>query len=85
MNIPLFNRWQNGTNISKAKINVEDAHFEMENEKQVLLKEIQQFHTDAVAALDNYNAAGEIFANSEEAYRYTEEKFKVGMATALEL
>lgn len=85
MNIPLFNKWQTNTNISKAKITLQDARYNMENEKQVLLQEIQQFYTDAVAALDNYNAAGETYTNSEEAYRYTEEKFKVGMSTALEL
>ncbi len=85
LSIPIFNKWQTNTNISKAKINLQDARYNMENEKQVLLKEIQQFYTDAVAALENYNAAGEIFANSEEVYRYAEEKFKVGMATALEL
>ena len=85
MNIPIFNKWQTNTSISKAKIDVQDARYNMENEKLVLLKEIQQFYTDAVAALDNYNAASETFTNSQEAYRYTEEKFKVGMATALEL
>lgn len=85
MNIPIFNKWQTNTNISKAKINVQDARYNMENEKLLLLKEIQQFYTDAVASLENYNAASETFANSQEAYRYTDEKFKVGMATALEL
>ncbi|MFC2129283.1 TolC family protein [Bacteroidota bacterium] len=85
INIPIFNKWQSNTNISKAKIELQDARYNMENEKQLLLQEIQQFYTDAVAALENYHAAGETFANSEEAYRYTEEKFKVGMATALEL
>ena len=85
LNISIFNKWQSNTNISKAKITLQDARYNMENEKQVLLQEIQQFYTDAVAALDNYNAAGETFINSEEAYRYNEEKFKVGMATALEL
>lgn len=85
LNIPIFNKWQNNTNISKAKITLEDARYNMENEKQVLLQEIQQFYTDAVAALDNYGAALETVMNSEEAYRYAEEKFKVGMATALEM
>jgi outer membrane protein len=85
LNIPLFNKWQTNTNISKAKITLQDARYNIENEKQLLLQEIQQFYTDAVAALDNYNAAGETFSNSEEAYRYTDEKYKVGMATALEL
>ena len=85
LNIPIFNKWQGRTNISKAKIGLEDAHYQLENERQQLFKDIQQYHTDALAALDNYEAAKEANANAEEAYRYSEEKFKVGMATALEL
>jgi len=43
--------------------------------------------TGLVTEMDKIGNIGEIktYANSEEAYRYTEEKFKVGMATALEL
>lgn len=85
LSIPIFNKWQTNTNISKAKIGLEDAQYFMEDQKQQLLKSIQQYYADALAALENYNAANETFINSEEAYRYTEEKFKVGMATALEL
>lgn len=85
LNIPIFNKWQTNTNISKAKIGLEDAQYFMEDQKQQLLKSIQQYYADALGAFDNYNAANETFINSEEAYRYTEEKFKVGMATALEL
>ncbi|MDA3824245.1 MAG: TolC family protein [Bacteroidales bacterium] len=83
--VPIFNRWQGRTNISKAKINLQDARYGLQDAKQELLKDIQQYYTDAVAAFDNYEAARESNANSEEAYRYAEEKFKVGMATALEL
>ncbi|MFC2080038.1 TolC family protein [Bacteroidota bacterium] len=83
--VPIFNRWQGRTNISKAKIGLQDAKYNLEDAKQQLLKEIQQYYTDALAALENYEAAGESTENSEEAYRYTEEKFKVGMGTALEL
>jgi len=83
--IPIFNKWQGRTGISKAKINLQDARYNLEYSKQQLFKEIQQYYTDAKASLENYNAASEILANSEEAYRYADEKFKVGMATALEL
>lgn len=83
--VPIFNKWQARTDISKAKIGAEDARYNLEDTKQQLYKDIQQYYTDARAALENYEAAGESNANSEEVYRYTEEKFKVGMATALEL
>ena len=85
VNIPVFNKWQNRTNISKARINLEDARYELEESRQQLYKEIQQYHSDARAALDKYYAAVESRANSEEAFRYAEERFRVGMATALEL
>lgn len=85
VSIPLFNKFQSQTDISKAKISLEDARYNLEDERITLYKEVQKYYTDAVAAYDNYNAAAETFKNSEEAYRYAEEKFKVGTATALEL
>lgn len=85
LNIPVFNKWQNRTNISKAKISLEDARYQLEEVRQQLFKDIQRYHSEVLGALDNYEAARETQANSEEAYRYAEEKFKVGMATALEL
>ena len=85
LTVPIFNKWEGRTNISKAKISLQDARYLLEDAKQQLLKDIQQYYTDALAAFDNYESAGESNANSEEAYRYAEEKFKVGMATALEL
>lgn len=85
INIPVFNRWQAQTNISKAKIMLEDAKFNLENERQTLYEEVQQYRSDALAAYDSYIAANESYVNSEEAFRYAEEKYKVGTANALEL
>lgn len=85
VNIPLFNKWQNRTNISKARIGLQDAAYKLEDSKQQLFKEVQKYHSDVKAALDNYIAASESAENNEESFRYTEERYKVGMATALEL
>ncbi len=85
LNIPIFNQWQTQTSISKAKIGLLDAQYNLDKAKQELLADIQQYHNDALAAMENYKSASESVANSEEAYRYAEEKFKVGMATALEM
>ncbi len=83
--IPIFNRWQSRTQISKAKIDLEDSRLLLDDVKQKLFKEIQQYYAEALGAYDNYMAASESYANSEEAYRFAEEKFKVGNATTLEL
>ncbi len=85
VNIPIFNKWQNRTNISKAKIGLMDAQLRLENTRQQLYKDIQKYHSELLGALDNYRSASESHANNQEAYRYAEERFRVGMATALEL
>jgi len=83
--IPFFNRWQVQTNINKAKIDLQDAEYQYSGVVLELQKSIQQYHTEAMAAMDNYTAAREAEANSDEAYRFAEERFKVGTGTSLEL
>jgi len=85
LQFPIFNRWQVQTNINKAKIELQDAEFQYSSVVLELQKSIQQYHTEALAALDNYRSANEAVANSDEAYRFAEERFRVGTGTALEL
>ncbi len=85
LEIPIFNRWAVQTSINKAKISLQDAQVQYSTVVLEMQQSIQQYHTEAVAARDNYNAAMESVANSNEAYRFAEEKFKVGTGTALEL
>jgi outer membrane protein len=83
--IPFFNRWQVQTSINKAKINLQDAEYQYSNTVLELQKSIQQYHTEALASLDNYKSAQESVANSDEVYRFAEERFRVGTGTALEM
>ncbi len=83
--IPIFNRWQVQTNINKAKLDLRDAEYQYDDAVLVLQQTLQQYHTEALAARDNYNSALESVANSDEAYRFAEERFRVGTGTALEL
>ena len=85
LSIPIFNRWQVQTNINKAKIDLQDAEYQYDNAVLVLQQTLQQYYTEALAAMENYNSAMEAVANSDEAYRFAEERFRVGTGTALEL
>jgi outer membrane protein len=82
---PIFNRWAVQTGINKAKIELQDAQVQYNTAVLELQQSIQKYHTEAVAARDNYASAVESVANSTEAYRFAEERFKVGTGTALEL
>jgi outer membrane protein len=83
--IPFFNRWQVQTNIKKAKISLQDAEYGYQNTILEIQKAIQQYHTEALAALDNFRSAREAVKSSDEAYRFAEERFRVGTGTALEM
>ncbi len=85
LSIPIFNRWQVQTSINKAKIDLQDAEYQYDDAVLVLQQTLQQYHAEAVAAADNYSSAMEAVANSDEAYRFAEERFKVGTGTSLEL
>lgn len=83
--IPFFNRWQVQSSINKAKITLQDAEYAYSFTVLELQKSIQLYHAEALAALDNYKSAQEAVANSDEVFRFAEERFRVGTGTALEM
>jgi outer membrane protein len=85
LQIPFFNKWQVQTDINKAKLELQDAEYQYDNVVLELQKSIQHYHAEALAAMDNYRSAQESVANSDEVYRFAEERFRVGTGTALEL
>jgi outer membrane protein len=84
LNIPILNGWQINKNISNSKLSVESSQFTLEGTKKQLYKNIQQAYTDAVAALKKLNVSIKAVASTEESFRYTEQKFNVGMVTPVD-
>lgn len=82
--VPIFNRGQVNNGISKAKIQVEDSKFMLEQVKQTLYKNIQQAHNDAVSAREKYNSAMEAVNSYRESFHYTEQKYNVGIVNSVE-
>lgn len=84
LNIPIFNRLQVRTGISNAQLQISDYEFRLQTARNTLQKEIEQAYTNAIAALKRYVSSEKAVDSSEEAFRYTEEKFNVGMVTTVE-
>lgn len=84
LNVPILNGWQVNKNISNSRLNVETSQYNLEGTKKQLYKNIQQAYTDAVAALKKYNVSIKAVASSEESFRYTEQKFNLGMVTSVD-
>lgn len=70
--------------MNNAKLGVQDAKFKLEQEKLALRKEIQQAYTDAVAAYKKYQSSFDAVESYRETFRYTEEKFNVGLVNSVD-
>ncbi len=84
LNIPIFNHFQAKTGISNAQIQLENSELQLQNTKNLLRKDIEQSYTNALAAFKRYVANQKAVVSSKEAFRYTEEKFNVGMINSVE-
>jgi outer membrane protein len=84
LNIPILNGWQINTNIANSRLSIENSRYTLEGEKKQLYKNIQQAYADAVAALKKYSASMKAVTSMEESFRYTEQKFNVGMVTPVD-
>ncbi len=84
LNFPILNGWQVNKSISNARIGIENSEYALEAAKKGLYKNIQQAYADAVAALKKYSASMKAVTSMEESFRYTEQKFNVGMLTPVD-
>jgi len=84
LNIPIFNRYQARNGVSNSQIQLENTELALQNTKNLLRKDIEQAYTNALAAFKRYVANQKAVVSSQEAFRYTEEKFNVGMINSVE-
>ncbi|MFA9389255.1 MAG: TolC family protein [Prolixibacteraceae bacterium] len=84
LNIPLFSKFQNNTNIANSEIQIISKQLDLESAKKTLRKQIEQVYTNAVAALERYNANKVAVNSMTESFRYIEEKFNVGRVNSVE-
>ena len=84
LDIPLFSKYQNRTNITNSKLQIKNSELELESAKKQLRKQIEQVYTNAVAANERYSANKVAVQSMEESFRYIEEKFNVGRVNSVE-
>ncbi len=84
LNIPIFNRFQVSNSVSNAKLQIQDYEYRLQSATNVLRKDIEQAYTNALASMNKYISSEKAVESMEEAFRYTEEKFNVGMINTVE-
>ncbi len=84
LNIPVFNKTMISTNISNARLMVMNNELALETAKMDLYKNIQQAYADATAARRKYLATETALVSMEESFKYTEEKYEVGLVNTVD-
>jgi outer membrane protein len=84
LRIPIFNGFSAKTNWKNSVIQYESSANELQLEKNNLRKQIQQAQANAIAAMKKYEASEKAVKSAEEAFRYVQEKFNLGIVTPLE-
>jgi outer membrane protein len=79
LTVPIFNRFQTKTSIDRARIQMLNAELTVESTKLQVQKNIQQAYADASAGLKKYNATVKTVEAMQESFKYTQQKFDVGM------
>lgn len=79
LTVPIFNRFQTKTAIDRARIQKLNAELTVESTKLQVQKNVQQAYADANAGLKKYNASLKAIEAMQESFKYTEQKFNVGL------
>lgn len=84
LSIPIFNRFQNNTNVAQAKLQLENSKYQEANTKNQLRQTIEQSYYNARAAAKTYIATNRQVEALEESFRNVEQRFNLGAVNAVE-
>jgi len=84
LNIPIFNKFENKTNIENAKLQLQNQELQFDATKKELRKQIEQVYTNAIASQKRYKANQVAVKSMQESFRYIEEKYNVGRVNSVE-
>jgi outer membrane protein len=84
MNIPIFNKFQTKYQIDNARLQVPNTGLELEGAKKLLRSDVETAQTNAIAALNRFTSNQKAVSAMREAFRYSSEKFAVGLVNTIE-
>lgn len=84
MYFPVFNKWANRSNVTKAKLEIEQARTNLESEKQKLFFEMANDLTDLESLYKEYIQFVKRNEVDKLAYKAAEKKLEQGLITVME-
>lgn len=84
LSIPIFNRLETSNTIRRSKINLEKSILALEQTKIDLKSKVNQSYNDVVSAYAVFQASEKTLAARKEAFRYSQEKFDLGVMNSFD-
>jgi len=84
LSVPIFNRFQTQSNVSRALINLKRAELQLLDKEIKLRESIEQAYADAKAALDQFVSSEKSLVAQEELFRNAQESFNSGVMTSFD-
>mgnify|MGYP006286037277 FL=1 len=84
LSIPIFNGLKANYAVDNARVSKLNAEYSLESTKNNLYKDIQSARSDALSAWKKYEAAKKTVQSMEESFKYTKQKFEVGLVNSVE-
>lgn len=85
VNIPVFSRFRNQTELAKSKIQKDNVQLELDKTKLDLEANVQRAFTDAQAALRSYQASTASAQARELSFTNAQERYAIGALNSFEL
>jgi len=84
LNIPIFNRFQTKSNVTRAVINEKRSALQLLDEKIKLRESIERAYADAKASLNEFMSAEKSLSAQEEAFRNAQQSYNLGVMTSFD-
>jgi len=84
INIPILNGRQLRSNYERAKLNVENAKLQLRADNLTLQQNIYTAHSNAVSALEKYNATTKAVQTQQYAFDLASKRYEIGIMSTID-
>lgn len=85
VSIPIFNRWNNRTNLLNSKIQLKNSEFELQNVRFQISEEVRQAYNDYTSIVKELESTEKSLVAAERAYETEQQRYEIGATTLIEL
>ena len=85
LQIPIFSRWNNRTNVQSAQIQLKNSRLELDNIRFQISEEVRQAYNDYLSLTKELESTERSLRAAERAYETEQQRYEIGSTTLIEL